>query len=308
MTSKPKISVIMSVFNHEKYLQKSIDSILSQSYKNFEFIIINDGSNKNAKKILELNKLQDKRIKVIINKKRIGLTKSLNIAIKISKGEYIARQDSDDISYFKRFEEQLNFFKKNKKVIMCGTNGILIDNNGSFLKNIKNLENNYEKIKKKLIYENQFIHSSVMVKRNYLLEVKGYDEKFKYAQDYDLWCRLSIKGFLTNINKILVKIRQHNESITKKNKKEQNYYSILASIRHYAEINNLKYLNKSYDIYNFLKEKKIAKFAKILIFLNRFNLPKNNKIKKIKIYLREIYYFFKFKKLIIKYFLNYLRP
>jgi glycosyltransferase involved in cell wall biosynthesis len=298
----------MSVFNHEKYLQKSIDSILSQSYKNFEFIIINDGSNKNAKKILELNKLQDKRIKVIINKKRIGLTKSLNIAIKISKGEYIARQDSDDISYFKRFEEQLNFFKKNKKVIMCGTNGILIDNNGSFLKNIKNLENNYEKIKKKLIYENQFIHSSVMVKRNYLLEVKGYDEKFKYAQDYDLWCRLSIKGFLTNINKILVKIRQHNESITKKNKKEQNYYSILASIRHYAEINNLKYLNKSYDIYNFLKEKKIAKFAKILIFLNRFNLPKNNKIKKIKIYLREIYYFFKFKKLIIKYFLNYLRP
>ena len=124
---------------------------------------------------------------------------------------------------------------------MCGTNGILIDNNGSFLKNIKNLENNYEKIKKKLIYENQFIHSSVMVKRNYLLEVKGYDEKFKYAQDYDLWCRLSIKGFLTNINKILVKIRQHNESITKKNKKEQNYYSILASIRHYAEINNLKY-------------------------------------------------------------------
>ena len=308
MTSKPKISVIMSVFNHEKYLQKSIDSILSQSYKNFEFIIINDGSNKNAKKILELNKLQDKRIKVINNKKRIGVTKSLNIAIKISKGEYIARQDSDDISYFKRFEEQLNFFKKNKKVIMCGTNGILIDNNDSFLKNIKNLENNYEKIKKKLIYENQFIHSSVMVKRNYLLEVKGYDEKFKYAQDYDLWCRLSIKGFLTNINKILVKIRQHNESITKKNKKEQNYYSILASIRHYAEINNLKYLNKSYDIYNFLKEKKIAKFAKILIFLNRFNLPKNNKIKKIKIYLREIYYFFKFKKLIIKYFLNYLRP
>lgn len=308
MTSKPKISVIMSVFNHEKYLQKSIDSILSQSYKNFEFIIINDGSNKNTKKILELNKLQDKRIKVINNKKRIGLTKSLNIAIKISKGEYMARQDSDDISYFKRFEEQLNFFKKNKKVIMCGTNGILIDNNGSFLKNIKNLENNYEKIKKKLIYENQFIHSSIMVKRNYLLELKGYDEKFKYAQDYDLWCRLSIKGFLTNINKILVKIRQHNESITKKNKKEQNYYSILASIRHYAEINNLKYLNKSYDIYNFLKEKKIAKFAKILIFLNRFNLPKNNKIKKIKIYLREIYYFFKFKKLIIKYFLNYLRP
>jgi glycosyltransferase involved in cell wall biosynthesis len=298
----------MSVFNHEKYLQKSIDSILSQSYKNFEFIIINDGSNKNTKKILELNKLQDKRIKVIINKKRIGLTKSLNIAIKISKGEYIARQDSDDISYFKRFEEQLNFFKKNKKVIMCGTNGILIDNNGSFLKNIKNLENNYEKIKKKLIYENQFIHSSVMVKRNYLLEVKGYDEKFKYAQDYDLWCRLSIRGFLTNINKILVKIRQHNESITKKNKKEQNYYSILASIRHYAEINNLKYLNKSYDIYSFLKEKKIVKFAKILIFLNRFNLPKNNKIKKIKIYLRELYYFFKFKKLIIKYFLNYLRP
>ena len=298
----------MSVFNHEKYLQKSIDSILSQSYKNFEFVIINDGSNKNTKKILELNKLQDKRIKVIINKKRIGLTKSLNIAIKISKGEYIARQDSDDISYFKRFDEQLNFFKKNKKVIMCGTNGILIDNNGSFLKNIKNLENNYEKIKKKLIYENQFIHSSVMVKRNYLLEVKGYDEKFKYAQDYDLWCRLSIRGFLTNINKILVKIRQHNESITKKNKKEQNYYSILASIRHYAEINNLKYLNKSYDIYSFLKEKKIAKFAKILIFLNRFNLPKNNKIKKIKIYLTEIYYFFKFKKLIIKYFLNYLRP
>jgi glycosyltransferase involved in cell wall biosynthesis len=295
----------MSVFNHEKYLQKSIDSILSQSYKNFEFIIINDGSNHSVKKILRKNQLQDKRIKIVTNKKNIGITKSLNIGIKMAKGYFIARQDSDDVSISTRFEEQLKFFKENKKIIMCGTNGILIDNKDFFLKNIRRLEKDHTKIKKKLIYENQFIHSSVMIKKKNLQKVNGYQEKFKYAQDYNLWSRLSMQGSLGNVNNRLIKIRQHNQSITNNKKKEQTYYALLASIKHYAAINNIKHLSNSYDICDFIKEKKIEKFVKILFFLNQNKIPKNIKIKNVNIYLRDVFYFFKFKKLFIKYLLNY---
>jgi len=107
-----KISVLMSVFNGEAYLSEAIESILDQTYKNFEFIIINDCSTDNSKKILRKYANADKRIQLINNKQNLGLTKSLNFGLKNSHGEFVARMDSDDISLPIRLEEQYNYLKK----------------------------------------------------------------------------------------------------------------------------------------------------------------------------------------------------
>ena len=109
---KPIISVIMSVRNSEDTIRNSIESILNQSYKNFEFIIVNDFSSDSTLNILNEYKAKDKRIKIIQNKTKLGLTKSLNLASKISVGKYLARQDDDDISYKDRFKKQIQYFKK----------------------------------------------------------------------------------------------------------------------------------------------------------------------------------------------------
>jgi len=110
MHNKPKISVIMSVYNGEKYLGEAIDSVLGQTFTDFDFIIVNDGSTDGSPGIIQ--SYRDERIRVINNEKNIGLTKSLNKAIKESGGEYIARQDADDISLPERFEEQVWFLEE----------------------------------------------------------------------------------------------------------------------------------------------------------------------------------------------------
>ena len=103
------ISVIMSAYNSEKHISNSIESILGQSYQNFEFLIMDDGSTDNTGKIINSYRKTDNRIKLFNNKSNIGLTKSLNFLINQAQGEYLARQDSDDVSNSKRFELQLNY-------------------------------------------------------------------------------------------------------------------------------------------------------------------------------------------------------
>ena len=119
--NNPLISVIMSVRNSVSTIESSVNCILNQSYGNFEFIIIDDSSEDKTYEILKKYSLKDDRIKLIRNKYQIGLTKSLNIAAKISKGEFIARQDGDDFSFNNRFQKQIEFFKKNKNHVMTGT-------------------------------------------------------------------------------------------------------------------------------------------------------------------------------------------
>src|SRR3989338_10709157 len=126
-----KISVIMSVYNGMPYLPEAVKSILNQTYKNFEFIIIDDASTDQSTKYLRF--LKDKRIKLIKNSKNLGLAASLNKALKFAKGEYIARMDADDISLPKRFEKQVKFFKKHPSVDICGTWVNLIDDVGKII-------------------------------------------------------------------------------------------------------------------------------------------------------------------------------
>jgi len=200
----PKISVIMSVFNIKEYVVESIESILNQTFKHFEFIIIDDGSSDKTREILK--SLKDSRIRLIFNEKNIGLTKSLNKALKLARGEYIARQDGDDISLPQRFERQLEFLDKNPEIKVIGTFGYSIDKKGEILRK-ETFPVYPEEIKKNLIIKNPFLHPSILIKKEVLQEVGGYNEKFTTTQDYELWFRILKVSKGANLPLFLLKKR-----------------------------------------------------------------------------------------------------
>ena len=201
----------MSVYNGEKYLHEAIDSVLNQTFTNFEFIIINDGSTDTTADIL--NSYTDPRIKIITNSQNIGLTKSLNIGLKKCHGEYIARQDADDISLPTRLLKESRFLDENQNIVLIGSLAAIIDSQNKILKTKKKSINPLV-IKFKLLINNSFLHPSIMFRRELILKNSGYNEIFRFAQDYDLYSRLSLKYSLANIPEVLIYYRLNPNSIT----------------------------------------------------------------------------------------------
>ena len=215
-----KVSVIMAVFNGQKYIEESIKSILEQTFRNFEFIIVNDGSTDRTKEILLDWAKKDNRIKIITNPNNIGLTKSLNKAINMAQGKYIARQDADDISLPQRLEKQVVFLENHPEIKILGTFGYAINKEGKVLRE-EILPVSSQKIKNMLIKKNPFIHASVMIKKEIIDKVGGYNEDFKVIQDYELWFRILRVARGENLPLFLVKKRYQPEMISFKNNKEQ---------------------------------------------------------------------------------------
>jgi glycosyltransferase involved in cell wall biosynthesis len=185
----PVISVVMSVYNGQKYLRESIDSILNQTCKNFEFIIINDGSDDNSLDILLEYQTKDNRL-LIVNQNNIGLTRSLNRGVKLVASEYIARQDADDISLPTRLEKQLNYMKNHPQVAVVGCLGDFFNADG-VLRTARDYKYSRTGIKRHLASKNLFMHGSAMMRKSHLEKVGFYREFFRHSQDYDLWLRLS---------------------------------------------------------------------------------------------------------------------
>jgi len=219
---KPKISVIMPVYNAEKYLRVAIESILDQTFADFEFIIVYDPSFDNSLNII--NSYSDARIRVIENKKRIGLVKSLNKAIKEAHGEYIARQDADDISLPNRLELQLEFLEKHPEVALLGTGIYVINEKGELIE--KRIM--HPNPKTSLLKGNRFIHGSVMFRKSVIDELGAYNELFKNSEDYELWLRISQKYDVNNLILPLYKLRTHGSSISSSKIEEQQMYAVLA--------------------------------------------------------------------------------
>lgn len=159
----PRISVVMSVYNGEKYLRESIESILNQTFSDFEFIVANDGSTDNTPQILEEYKNRDSRIK-IIQQENIGLTKSLNKAINLANGEYIARQDVDDLSLPERLERQMKLFREKSNIDLIASWYYIIDGEGKV--NLERKLPDSKRVKKLLPFENLICHTSVMFKKS----------------------------------------------------------------------------------------------------------------------------------------------
>jgi len=234
----PTISVIMSVYNEEKYLEESVESILRQTFTNFEFLIIDDFSTDKTLQILQRYQNKDKRVRIFTNQENLGLTKSLNILLKKARGKYIARMDADDISLPDRLLKQYLFLEEQKDIFLVGTGAYNMNEKGSVLSFSEPLTS-WREVKKRLPLGNCIYHPSIMFRN------KGYmyRDKFVYAQDYDFYLNALTKGEkLTNLNDYLVKYRVVKTSISIQNKKAQDFFTEQARLfyKQRKESNNHK--------------------------------------------------------------------
>lgn len=245
--SIPKISVVMPVYNSEKYLYEALESIRLQTFKDFECLIINDGSTDSSKKIIKEFVEKDIRF-ILIDKKNEGVGIALNLGVKTAKANLIARMDSDDISYPKRLEIQYKYFQKNNSITVLGSAVKLIDERGNKIKGfrlslpISNLQCKWIQLRSGI----PFSHPSVMFKKSEILDIGSYTSEL--AEDFILWLKLYEKEF-SNINKKLVKYRLHS------NQTSSNYTT--KNLVYNQIVSNLKVLYQSYGM---LFDEEISKF------------------------------------------------
>lgn len=213
----PAISVLMSCYNAERWLKDAIESVLSQSFRDFEFIIVNDGSCDRTSAILHTYVSQDSRI-VIIDKVNTGLADSLNHGINSARGRWIARVDADDLCMPERLIKQFNYASCNPNVVLLGSGFVEINESGSTIKT-----HNYPADHKQLVCRLEqnrafFPHSSAFYRRDVVSLLGGYRSHIRRAQDWDLWLRLSERGQLRCLPDYLVKIRKHGEQVSRDDK------------------------------------------------------------------------------------------
>ncbi|HBG27236.1 MAG: hypothetical protein A2Y10_12470 [Planctomycetes bacterium GWF2_41_51] len=207
--SNPKISVVMSVWNSDKYIRHAIESILCQTLGDFEFIIIDDSSNDTSREIISSYADKDKRIVFISNPKNLGLAASLNRGIKIARGGYVARFDPDDIAIPTRFQVQYDYLESRREVFCIGTQAVNINENGNelFFTTAPLNEKEIFRILKNGIARTCLIHPSIMFRNNGTV---FYNEKFHFSQDRELYGRLMTEGkILRNLPNVLLKYRIH---------------------------------------------------------------------------------------------------
>jgi glycosyltransferase involved in cell wall biosynthesis len=191
----------MSVHNGLPYLKEAVESILKQTYKNFEFIIIDDASTDKSWEYL--NSLKDKRIKLIRNKKNLGLAASLNVALRLARGDYIARMDADDVSLANRIEIQKKFLMSHPSIDICGTWADLINEDGQVIGEKKYPTKDID-IKNALARFSAIVHPTIMTKVKVYRQLKGYDPKFDLAEDYEFLLRAKDKFKMANISQKLL--------------------------------------------------------------------------------------------------------
>jgi len=214
MTKNPIISVILPVYNAEKFVYQAIDSILKQSFTNFELIIINDGSSDRSNEII--NGFTDERIKLIQNKKNLGLIGTLNKGFSLAEGDYIARMDADDISMPNRFEKQLNYLLSNPDIDIIGSNYCTF----GFENNTVSTPSSHEQIKVEILFNNCICHPSVIFRAEALQENNiTYNSEFLHTEDWNMWFEAIRNNLIIkNIDEVLLNYRLEGQNITARNR------------------------------------------------------------------------------------------
>lgn len=231
--SVPRISVIMAVYREPiEWIRSSIDSILVQTFDDFEFVIVCDAPDyKECVELLQIYNAIDERIVLLINKKNLGLTKSLNKALEKARGKYIARMDADDVSMPNRFKEQYLYMENHSKVIVLGSQIKYIGNVPRW-KQTDSIKYNNDDIKAQLLFGNCIVHPTVMIRKE-VLDKKHirYDEGYRHSQDYRLWEQLKDYGDFLNLKDVLLEYRVSEQQITSTNKTSQCDLSKNVSLR-----------------------------------------------------------------------------
>lgn len=281
----PKVTVLMPVYNGEKYLSEAIESILKQSYTDFEFIIINDGSTDRTVEII--NSYKDPRIILHSNQQNLSIAVSLNKGIAATRGKYIARMDCDDISLPLRLERQANFLDEHPEVGVLGCR-VKIINKFRMVISERERPQSHHCNRWVALFKPPVMHPCVMYRTDVVRQIGGYNIKVPVSQDYELWSRLIEKTKFQQLNETLVILRIHDSNIGSTRRKEQREKSL--SI---CEKNLHRLMNHSGGIRN---PRDVARFARresscntsdaeiylslikiFATFMQKYELPKNDK-------------------------------
>ncbi len=231
MSNQKDISVVMSCYNNEDTIQDAVNSILEQRFPSFELLVVNDGSSDGTKE--KLDSINDPRLTIIDNPENIGLTRSLNIAISLSNGRYIARQDADDVSMPGRLQKQFNHMEDYPDVAVLGTGRATLDERGKMLSSLLLPE---EPTFADLLKSNCFVHGSVMMRKDILIDVGSYNEDFRFTQDYELWLRIAGKHRVMNLQEPLYGVRRHENRVTLTRLPKAVLYRLLAKNMHQGKV------------------------------------------------------------------------
>lgn len=273
----PKVSIILPTWNGSKYIERAIDSVLGQTFFDYELVIINDGSTDNTEEIIKRYVSKDKRIIYLYQEHHNpGYTKRMGI--NYSKGELIAFLDDDDIWIDKnKLKEQVKFLDENPSYVLVGSNGVIIDENNKKVIDY-DVPAKDEDIRESILLKNQFIQSSVLIRKDILDTADSFPEKRgKYAEDYRLWLSVGLLGKFANLERVMVSYTTRVGSVSYNNKKD-------------IFKNNLKLIKKFENKYpNYYKALFFSKI-KYYIYLIVIGLFGNSKIKdKILIFLYKKY-------------------
>ncbi len=232
MTQPPTISVLMPVYNAQRYLAQAVESILQQTFGDFEFLIVNDGSTDRSLKILQHYAKRDDRIR-LISRPNAGYLSALNTMLHLAQGEFIARMDADDIAMPERFAHQVEFLRQHPDVVCIGGAQEMIDEAGWFLYHYLAAEEDAEIQRLALAGITPINHPSAMMRRLAVLQVGGYDPSTYLAEDLDLWLKLGEIGKLANLSETTIKYRLHSYSESERKQTQQRRAKQLACERAY---------------------------------------------------------------------------
>lgn len=229
MSVIPIISVVLPVFNGEAFIRQSVESILSQTFTDFELIIINDGSTDNSSEILHELAANDSRI-ILIERSNAGLVYTLNEGIEKARGEFIARMDADDIAIPERFELQLSKMISDPNLAVLGSFTRIINKEGSVV-GLGRYPVTPSETERFLQHGSPLAHPTVLMRKHVLLELGGYRKVFSHCEDYDLWLRINEMGWgIANLSKPLLNYRVHGANISAVHRDSQELGSVIARL------------------------------------------------------------------------------
>jgi glycosyltransferase involved in cell wall biosynthesis len=215
--SSPLVTVLMPIYNGEAFVADALESILEQTFRDFEFPIIDDGSTDESVKIIE--RYADPRIRLVCNDERVALIRTLNRGLELARGKYIARMDADDVSLPERLERQVAFMEANPAIGACGTWATTIgDGDGSEWRYPEGADD----IRCRLLFHTAIVHPSVCIRRDaFARHHFQFDEAYLHAEDYELWCRISEVVPLANLGSVLLRYRIHAASVSRQHQAVQ---------------------------------------------------------------------------------------
>lgn len=206
------VSVIMPVYNAEKYVAEAVESIIAQTFRDFEFLIVDDGSTDNSAAILQEYAARDSRIR-LISRPNTGYLVALNEMMERAEGEWIARMDADDIALPERFALQMQYLAEHPDCVLVGSRAIIIDPDGQQLTTMVDAFS-HEDIDRKLMNAQSCVfHPAVIFRKQLALDLGGYRKEYEFAEDMDMWLRMAEVGRIANIDKPLLKYREHFKKI-----------------------------------------------------------------------------------------------